>query len=174
MGERIKWIGISGSWRLTSSEIEQEVRGEVKSIILNGNGIVTGGALNVDFQATDEVLKLESSDKLKIFLPTTLPIYAAHYRKRAEEGVVTKRQAEDLIEQLTKFKKLNPSGLMENQFNKVVDLKTYYERNSEVVKASDELVAFQVNDSEGVQDTINKAKQRGIFVKVFTFKIPEG
>lgn len=171
MKESPKWIGISGSWRETSPRIEKEVRDEVRKIVSSGNGIVTGGALNVDYQATDEVLKLNSPDKLKIFLPTTLEIYAKHYRKRAEEGVITKQQVEDLIAQLTKVKGLNPGSLIENQVNTVVDNKTYFERNSEVVKASDELVAFQINESGGVQDTIDKAKEKGIPVKVFNYKI---
>lgn len=169
MKENLKWIGISGSWQETSPKIEKKVRNEVKNIVLYGNGIVTGGALNVDYQATDEVLKLKSPDKLKIFLPTTLEIYAKHYRKRAEEGVITKKQAEDLIEQLTKVKESN--SLIENKVNTIVDNKTYFERNSEVVNASDELVAFQVNESGGVQNTVDKAKQKGIPVKVFNYKI---
>ena len=171
MKETQKWIGISGSWRYTSPEIENDVRNEIKRIISEGNGIVTGGALNVDYQATDEVLKLNSPDKLKVFLPTSLDIYAKHYRKRAEEGVVTDKQAEDLITQLTKVKKLNPEGLIENPVNTVVDQKTYYERNSEVIKASNELIAFHVNSSAGTQDTIDKARQNGIPVKIFSYKI---
>ncbi|MFA6572487.1 MAG: hypothetical protein WCT77_14760 [Bacteroidota bacterium] len=134
-----KWIGISGSWRATSPEIEKDVRTKVRDIVISGNGIITGGALNVDYQATDEVLKLGKEKQLKIFLPTTLQIYAAHYRKRAQEGVITFKQAEDLILQLQTFQDKNPNGLMENFNNIEVDKDTYYERNLEVVNASDEL-----------------------------------
>lgn len=168
-----KWIGISGSWRATSPEIEQEVRSVVRSIILAGNGIITGGALNVDYQATDEVLKLDRLNQIKIFLPTSLDIYAAHYRKRAQEGVITPQQAEDLIVQLTKVKQLNPRGLIEHSTNTVADKTTYYERNLEVVNASDELLAFQINNSAGTQDTIDKANIKGIPVKVYSYTIPE-
>lgn len=171
MNKVSKWVGISGSWRKTSSEIENSVRTEVRKIISQGKGIVTGGALNVDYQATDEVLKLKKLNQLKVFIPVTLELFIKHYKKRAKEGIVTEHQAKDVIKQLTTIKKLNPDSLIENFTNTIVDRETYYQRNSEVVKASDELLAFQVNNSRGTQDTIDKAKQKGISVKVFSYTI---
>ena len=38
----------------------------------------------------------------------------------------------------------------------------YDERNSEEIKYGDEVYAFQVNDSTGTQDTINKALKAGL------------
>ncbi|NQU77529.1 hypothetical protein HQ544_02420, partial [Candidatus Falkowbacteria bacterium] len=97
----MKWVGISGSWRKINDKVKEDVRGVVRKIISRGDGIVAGGALNVDFIATDEALKLDSTaKKIKIFLPVTLELYAVHYRKRAKEGVITLRQAEDLAAQL--------------------------------------------------------------------------
>jgi hypothetical protein len=46
---RVKWIAISGSWKLTNASIEAKVREVVQDIIQQGNGIVSGGALNVDY-----------------------------------------------------------------------------------------------------------------------------
>jgi hypothetical protein len=173
MNAILRWIGICGSWRGLSHDLEKDVRGEVKRILSKGYGIVTGGALNVDYLATDEVLKLKSPEKLKIFLPTTLTIYREHFRKRAEEGIISKKQAEDLISQLTRVKDRNPYSLIENQVNTIVDQKTYFERNTNIIDASDELVAFQVNGSRGVQDTIDKAKRKKIPIKVFTYTLSE-
>lgn len=169
----LKWIGISGSWRVTNSQIENDVRAEVKKIISEGNGIVTGGALNVDYQATDEVFKLNRLDQLKIFLPVSLDLFIAHYQKRSIEGIVTQKQAKDVIKQLTIIKKLNPNSIIENMVETIVDKDSYYRRNSEVVNASDELLAFQVNQSQGTQDTIDKAKAKGIPVKVFSYQIDD-
>ena len=46
----------------------------------------------------------------------------------------------------------------------VVDVSTYYRRNQDVVDVADELLAFQVNDSGGVQDTeVISAKFVGVF-----------
>lgn len=166
-----KWVGISGSWRVTNPEIENNVRTEVRKIISEGNGIVTGGALNVDYQATDEVLIANRLDQLKIFLPVSLDLFVAHYRRRATEGVVTEQQSKDVIRQLTTIKKLSPDSIIENLSETIVDKDSYYRRNSEVVNASDELLAFQVNQSQGTQDTIDKAKAKGIPVQVFSYKI---
>lgn len=168
----MKWIGITGTWRYTNKQVEKDVREAVRKIITCNNGIVAGGALNVDYYATDEALKLNpKADKIKVFLPTTLSLYTAHYRKRAVEGVITKDQAEQLIQQLETLQRANPKALIENTVNTIIDKTTYYERNQIVVNASDEIYAFQVNKSAGVQDTIDKAKARNIPVTLFTYTI---
>jgi hypothetical protein len=102
-------------------------------------------------------------------LPTTLEVYTAHYRKRADEGVITREQAEKLVQQLKLVNKLG--SLIVNPANQEVNKDTYYLRNTEVVSASDELLAFQVNKSSGTKDTIDKARAKGIPVKLFTYTI---
>lgn len=168
----MKWVTISGSWRKVNKQVEDDVRETVRQIIERGDGITTGAALNVDYFATDEALKVDpTASHIKVFLPTSLETYAKHYRKRAGEGVITQDQAEMLIAQLEGLKKINPAALIENTDNTEVNDKTYFERNAEILEASDELVAFQVNGSPGTQDTINKAEQRGMPVKNFTYTI---
>lgn len=168
----MKWIGISGSWRKTNNKIERDVRRVVRRILLHGDGIVSGGALNVDFFATDEAMQIDPTGTyIKIFLPTTLDIYAKHYRKRAYEKVITSKQAEELINQLTRLQQINPKALIESRQNRTVDIEAYFKRNSAVINAADELIAFQVNKSNGVQDTIEKAKAKGIPVKLFTYTL---
>jgi len=166
------WFGISGSWRKTNEEIESKVREVVRQIMGRGDGIVSGGALNVDYFATDEALRLDpTAAKIKIFLPVTLELYAVHYRKRASEGVITWEVAENLIAQLETLRLANSAALICNQKNLVVDLTTYYERNTEVVNASDALAAFQVNDSGGVGDTVDKATAQHKPVYLESFEI---
>lgn len=168
----MKWIGISGSWRATSAEVEKDVREAVHEIMARGDGIVSGGALNVDYFATDEALKLNpDGSRIKIFLPVTFERYVTHYRKRAEEGVITYDQAETLIDQLTQLKTANSAALIENQVNTECNPTTYFERNTEVMNASDELYAFIVNGSGGTQDTIDKAKAQGKSVTVKSYEI---
>ncbi|MCR4261087.1 MAG: DNA-protecting protein DprA [Candidatus Colwellbacteria bacterium] len=168
----MKWIGISGSREaLPGTKAEEDVRREVRDIITRGDGIVSGGALGIDYFATDEALKLNpSAEQIKIFLPTTLEIYAKHYRSRAEEGVITKEAAEVLIQQLETLQKSNSESLIENKGNAVVDKQTYYERNTDVMDASDEILAFRVTNSGGTQDTIDKAREKGTPVKEFNYK----
>ena len=51
-----------------------------------------------------------------------------------------------------------------------MNVTTYYLRNQDVVNAADELLAFQVNASAGTQDTVDKARVKGIPVAIFTFE----
>ena len=167
----MKWIGVIGS-RLAEpgSKAESDAREEVRKIIARGDGVVSGGALGIDYFATDEALKNDPTGKqIKIFLPVTLDLYAKHYRARAEEGVITKSQAEELISQLTRLKKTNPGSVVESASKSVVDKDAYYERNTEVVKASDEILAFRVTNSGGTEDAIGKARERRIPVAEFKY-----
>jgi len=168
----MKWIGISGSREARpDTKAEIDVRREVNTIIFRGDGIVSGGALGIDYFATDEALKLNpTAEQIKVFLPVTLELYVKHYRNRAEEGVITKDDAEMLIEQLEALKRVNPNSLIENKENTVVDKGTYYERNAAVINASDEILAFRVTNSGGTQDTIDKAKENGVPVKEFNYR----
>ena len=99
----MKWIAIAGGWRKTNFQVENDIKKIVREIISHGCGIVSGGALGVDYIATSEALFL--GGQLKIIIPSTLKIYRDHYFKRAEEGVITQSQAEMLIIQLELVKK---------------------------------------------------------------------
>lgn len=167
----MRWIGISGSWRNHPFEVEQAVRADVQQIFSDGDAIVTGGALGVDFTATDEALKLDpTAARIKVILPTCLEIYAAHYRQRAKEDVITAEQAETLIAQLVRLGGLRSASLL-NIGRSVVDKRSYADRNGAVVSFSDALYAYQVNGSEGVQDTIDRAHRKGLPVVVRSFNV---
>ena len=168
----MKKVAVAGTWRILNQQMEEDVRKEVKYIIESGNSIVTGGALGVDYIATEETLSVNpDANKIKIFLPTTLEIYSRHYLKRVEEGVITKEQAQLLISQLTKIRNLNINSIVENLTNEIVDHTTYRERINDIINESDELIAFQANESNGTQYTIDIAHQKGIPVKVHKYTI---
>jgi hypothetical protein len=165
----MKWWAISGSWRLTNAEVERDVRDAVRSVINKGDGIVSGGALNVDYFATDEALTLcPSGTQIKIIIPTPLNVFAAHFRTRAGEGVITNEQAEVLIAQLTKVK---AAGSLIEMNHAVCNQETYYDRNSAVIDAADCLLAFHVNGSGGVQDAVDKARARGMEVVLKSYNL---
>ena len=158
------WNAISGSWRKTSPEVKHDVRQAVADVMQSGDGIVTGGALGVDFIATEEALiHNQMADKIKIILPSTLEIYAAHYRNRAKEGVITHEQAEALVGLLYSVRQRRAESLVEMGYT-TLDKTSYYARNTKVVEESGRLLAFQVNGSDGVQDTVDKARQSGLEV----------
>ncbi len=177
----MKWIGISGGWRKTTPKIENDVRNVVSEIMKRGDGIVSGGALNVDFIALDEALKHDSkATRIKIFLPTTLEKFAEHYRKYAQLGTIASEQAENLISQLTQLKQINPKALIENpdtNFTEENKKDRYYERNASVVEASDELVAFliktETSEGLGTADTIKKAETKGIPVNLHSYDLTQ-
>lgn len=165
------WIGITGS-RKINEHIERDVRFNVRKSMKEDNGLVAGGASGVDWVALDEALKIDSTaSRIKIYIPTTLDIYAAYYRKKASEAAIESIRAESLIRQLEDLQKTNPVALKESAHNRAVNAESYHERNSFIVRDADELLAFQVNNSEGTQDTIEKARAKGIPVQLFTYTI---
>lgn len=168
----MKWTGISGTWQLTSKQVEEDVRREVKKILEEGNGIVTGGALGVDSFAMEEVIQNGmQKERVKVCLPVTFDIYKTHYRKRADEGVITHEQAEKLIQTLETIQNANKEAITEDLHFTVCDKESYYARNRAIVDLSDELFAFQVNSSGGTGDTIEKAKSQEKEVKLFTYNL---
>jgi hypothetical protein len=161
------WVGVSGSWRHAPPGLPDDVHQEVAAALKAGKGIVTGGALGVDYWATETALNIDPR-RLKVILPTSFATYATHYRQRAAEGVISAQQAEDLIRQLKSV--AQTGSLVEHpERPQVVDVTTYYLRNQDVVDAVDELLAFQVNASRGTQDTVDKARLKGIPVTVITY-----
>jgi hypothetical protein len=165
----MKWIAIAGGWRKTDFQIEEDVKRTVREIISRGDGIVSDGALGVDYLATDEVLKLGCDSKqIKIFIPSTLEIYKAHYLNQAKERVVTEEQVKLLVSQLEKIKKMG--ALVEGK-EIILNKETYFNRITEIIKNADKLVAFHVNKTEGTQDTIDKAKKKNIPVKIFNYLV---
>ena len=165
----MRWIAISGSWRFESSELDKDLSHAIDKIIKNGDGIVSGGALGVDYKATAKMMAANNWQKrIKIIIPTSLEIYKDHYYKRADEGVITKQQATDLIDQLVAIK--TAGCLTELKYHKP-EKRTYYARNREIIKSADELWAFQINDSLGVQDAVSHAREFGTKVKIWEYQV---
>lgn len=165
----MKLIAISGGWRRTNFQVENDVRRVVREIIKAGNGIVSGGALGVDYIATDEVLNsTDNKDQLMILIPSTLEIYHKHYLNRADEGVVTNKQVEMLLTQLEEVKR---RGCLFEGDDIVLNDETYFRRIEKIVENADELMAFHINKTGGTQYTIDKAKEKDIPVKIFEYKI---
>ena len=165
----MKWIAIAGGWRITNSQVEENVRKTVREIISQGNGIVSGGAQGVDYIATEEALKNDcKKNNLKIIIPSTLEIYEKHYLKRAKEGVLTQERAEKLITQLTEVKK---RGCLKEGKDTVIENQAYFRRIEKIINKADALVAFHINNTEGTQYTIDKAKEKGIPVEIHNYQI---
>ncbi len=163
----MKWIGITGTWNTHDARVEGDVCTAVREIIERGDGVVTGGALGVDFWATDEAFTSDPTGKrVLVCLASTLSKYSAHLRTRASEGVVAQDDVEALISLLTKIQETRPSSILEDTTEPELTKETYFARNQTIVDNADEILGFQVNESSGTQDTLDKAERVGKPVSV--------
>jgi len=173
-------IGISGSWRTWDAAMEKDVRSFVRDAITQGKGVVTGGALGVDQFTTEEALSADPScSRIVIAVPGSLAAYYAHLRAWARghdtgDPDISIEEVERIIATIDAVAKANPQAIVDCPGVAAEDIgkEAYYERNTVVVALSDELVAFQANNSGGTQDTIDKARAIGMPVTVRSYTIP--
>lgn len=158
----MKWILFTGTWRLTNKEIENDVRQAVRAVIERGDGILTGGATGVDYFAMDEALKIEPAcTHLRVIIPARLDSYIHGYFTNWCHEPITKEDIDNLAKVLKKIKEVNPAALLEMPYETITQ-EHYNLRHDQEVMYSDEVYAFQVNDSTGTQDTIEKSAKAGV------------
>ena len=162
----MKWILFTGTWKLTNKQVEDDVRSAVHDVISRGDGIVTGGATGVDYFAMDEAIKLDPTiSHLKVIIPAILKSYIYDYYTNWLHEPITKNDIDNLDKILHKIKEVNRNALIEMS-NDIITQEHYNLRHDEEVKISDEVYAFQVNDSTGTQDTINKSAKSGLRISL--------
>ncbi len=158
----MKWILFTGTWRLTNEEVEADVRKFAREVIERGDGIVTGGATGVDYFAMDEAMKIDpSASNLKIIIPANLESYCFDYYTNWCHFPITANSIQALEKLLRDIKKVNPDALIEMPYD-IITQEHYNLRHDEELKISDEVYAFQINNSTGTQDTIDKASASGL------------
>jgi len=158
----MKWIIFTGTWRLTNKEVEDDVRTAVRDVLSSGNGIVTGGATGVDYFCMDEAMKIcPDASQLKVIIPAFLKSYIYDYYMNWCVEPITKETIGNLEKLLLKIKEANPNSLIEMP-NDIITQEHYNLRHDEEIKISDEVYAFQVNNSAGASDTISKALKSGL------------
>ncbi|MFA6602046.1 MAG: hypothetical protein WCT02_04285 [Candidatus Paceibacterota bacterium] len=172
----MKWIIVTGTWRLTNKEVENDVRLAARKIFEDGNGLVTGGATGVDYFAVDEFLKLNPDcTRIRIFIPARFEHYIADYRKNWKSVPITDSDIDNLNNLLTLIKARNPSAVFEvRKDSGDISQAEYDLRHNDEVAFSDEVYAFKVNDSHGTSDTVEKAKDAGLPISLYkTYDIKE-
>lgn len=158
----MKWILFTGTWRLTNKEVEDDVRKAAREAIARGDGVLTGGATGVDYFAMDEVLKHNpSASHLRVIIPARLEYYIDDYFSNWCHEPITKQDIDNLAAILKKIKEVSPTSLLEMPYKKITQ-EHYNLRHDQEVLYSDEVHAFQGNESTGTQDTINKSQKAGI------------
>lgn len=165
----MKWIIVTGTWRLTNKEVENDVRLAARKIFEDGNGLVTGGATGVDYFAMDEFLKLNPDcTRIRIFIPARLEHFISDYRKNWKHAPISDTDIDSLHYLLTLIKTRNPSAIFEVRKESGDILQYDYDlRHNEEVTFSDEVYAFRVNDSSGTSDTIKKAEAAGLPISLY-------
>lgn len=167
----MEWIGIAGARRIQYDQVEIDVRKNVTKIFQEGNGVISGGALGVDYIAADEALKHDlTGRRIKIIIPSNLQTYQAYFNNRASQGVIESGDVDMLMEQLKEIQSRNPASLIELKHTSVYR-KTFHARNEEVIKASDELQAYQVRESTGTKNAVQTARQLGKPVKIYDYPV---
>lgn len=164
----MKWIIFTGTWRLTNTDVENDVRQAARDVFERGDGIVVGGATGVDYFAMDEFIKLNPScTRMRVFLPARLDHFIADYHKNWKHAPITKKDIENLSYLLNRIKERNPSAVFEIRKNDGdITQNEYDARHDEEVMFSDEVYTFQVNNSTGTMDTIVKAQAAGLPIRV--------
>ncbi len=158
----MKWILFTGTWKLTNHEVENDVREAAREVLSRGDGIVTGGATGVDYFAMDEAMKMfPDASRLKVIIPAMFKSYVYDYHTNWLMPPVTTESIYNLEKILQQIKDTNPESLVEMP-NDIITQDHYNDRHDEEVKISDEVYAFQVNNSTGTQDTIDKAAKSGL------------
>ena len=160
----MKWVIFTGTWRLSNKEVERDVRLAAREVFERGDGLVTGGATGVDYFAMDEFLKLNPDcTRIRIFIPARLQHFIADYRINWAHAPVTDKDIDDLEYLLKIIMERNPSAMFEVRKETGDITQTEYDlRHNEEVTFSDEVYAFQVNNSTGTSDTIAKARNAGL------------
>ncbi len=170
----MEWSVISGGWRRENAELKADVERTVEEILNRGNGIITGGALGVDYIATQAIRKsgVNLSERLRIYIPVSFFAYTQHLYKRSQERVITEEQADMLVGQLTFIRGTHPLCLQESTGYFDVNPESYYARNAREILDGDELYAFHINETLGTQNIIDKAISLGkpVHVKKYTIK----
>jgi hypothetical protein len=158
----MKWILFTGSWRLANKQVEEDVRNAVRDVIKRGDAIVTGGATGVDYFTMDEVLKIQpDASKIKVIIPARLDSYIHDYYANWCHSPITNKDIGLMADILKKIKSIRSDHLIEMPYD-LITQEHYLMRDTEEVKISDGVYAFQVNKGVGTQDTIDKAKKAGL------------
>ena len=160
----MQWVIFTGTWRLTNAEVENDVRGAARHIFERGDGLVTGGATGVDYFAMHEWLKLDPGCKrIRTFIPAKLNHYVADYRKNWKHFPVNDDMIDNLEHILLTMRERNPQALNEADIDTGPISQSMYDlRHADEVANADAVYAFQVNNSTGTKDTIDKAVAAGL------------
>ena len=167
----MKWLAVVGT-REVNDTIRRDIERVVGRKIIEGSGIVSGGATGADHEVARLAYEhgLEAV-RFQIFLPVDLELYCQALYDRAADGKCCQDDAIATVALLRDITKHRPGVLRDaTDFNEV-NTDSFHARNCQIVALADELVAFRVNNSRGTTFTIDQAQEKGIPIKVFDYTV---
>ena len=112
------WVGITGSWRYIDQKVVDDVTNTIRYLTNKDIGILTGGALGVDYLATETIIKEGNPENLRIALPINRADYIRHFRNSASSNVINPSQRNAIANQIFKISKRHPEIIFDNsEFN---------------------------------------------------------
>lgn len=129
----MKWVLFTGTWRLTNTEVEQDVRKATREVLARGDGVLTGGATGVDYFAIDEALKHNpTATHLRVIIPALLDSYIHDYYTNWCHEPITRKDIDNLSMILKKIKEINPASLLEMPYD-LITTDHYFLRDEQEV-----------------------------------------
>ena len=167
----MKWLAVVGT-REVNDTIRRDIGRVVGQKIIEGSGIVSGGATGVDHEAARLAYEcgLEAA-RFQIFLPVKLELYCQALYDRVVVGKCRQDDAIATVALLRDIAKHQPGVLRDTTDFNEVNAESFHARNCQIVDLADELVAFRVNNSRGTTFTVDQAKEKGIPVSVFDYTV---
>lgn len=170
----MKWYCISGSWRRTNKAVKADVESTTNKILEENNGIILGGALGVDYIATQWILdKGNPESQLQVFLPIELNEYCEHFFDSLEKYKISRDQADRITDQLLKVKRLAPQAIHDQTPFTQANQESYYARITQQIEACNGLYVYRVNNSAGTGFAIQEAqrlRKSVLDIKEYTIK----
>jgi hypothetical protein len=170
----MRWIGISGS-RTTDARVLADIADDVAELMLQGDGIIAGGALGVDRHATAEALRHDpNAARIQVIIPADLGTYRQYFVRQLHRGDrrhnnATPEAIDALLDQLAFLKAR--SALLELPHTRV-NAESFHARNRAIVVRVSELRAYCVNRSSGTMYTARQSELAGIPATVRHYTVP--
>lgn len=165
----MKRIAILGTWKSIQGDIADDAGLLARQAIQKGHRIITGGSPGVDYVVAQESLRHQpDAERLEVVLPVPLDIYKSHLMKSAVLNVITTRESDDIIRQLSGLRQINKTSLKAMK-QTIFSNDALIARNQAIADVADELIALQVNDSNDVEAALERARKRDIPVRIMHY-----
>ncbi len=165
----MKRVAILGTWKNIQGDIADDAEQFARQVIQQGHRIITGGSPGVDYVVVQESLRRQpGADNLEVLLPVPLDIYKSHLMKSAVRNVITTKESDDIIRQLSHLRLVNKTTLKAMK-QTAFSNEALIARNQAIADIADQLIVFQINDSADAEAAIERARKRDIPVRIMHY-----